>query len=99
MNLSDQIPVLYDDTKGWYALSNETFSQAMLMALKERVFKINSDRLLGMNPGPRKDRVRFALERLKREGISIIADPKKGIELFKSNQKMTDKSYFSMGGK
>jgi hypothetical protein len=97
MNMKQEIPVMYDDVKGWYALSNETFSWSMMSALLRRVYEINSQRLKGLT-GDKRVRVENALERLKKEGISILADSKKGIEMFKSNQKMTDKSYFSMGG-
>ena len=98
MNLRQEIPVAYDDVKGWFALSNETFSQLMLLALRQRVYEINYQRLKGFT-GDKRKRVEFALNRLQKEGIKIIANPTKGMEMFQSNQKMTNKSYYQIGGK
>jgi hypothetical protein len=98
MNMKQEIPVMYDDVKGWYALSNETFSWAMMSALLRRVYEINSQRLKGLT-GDKRVRVENALERLKIEGISILADSKKGIDIFKANERVNkDKSYHFMGG-
>jgi len=98
MNLRQEIPVAYDDIKGWFALSNETFSQPMLLALRQRVYEINYQRLKGFT-GDKRKRVEFALSRLQKEGIKIMANPKKGIEMFQSDQKRTTKSYHQIGGK
>jgi len=97
MNLKQEIPVYYDDIKGWIALSNETFSAPMLKALTVRVYQINSQRLKGMI-GDKRKRVETALEKLKTDGIKIMADHTKGIEMFQSNKKTTNKSYHNLGG-
>jgi biotin operon repressor len=98
MNMKSEIPVYYDEIKGWIALSNETISAQMMMGLKQYVYKVNSQRLKGLI-GDKRKRVENALERLKNEGISILADPKQGINMFQSDQAVTTRSFFQMGGK
>lgn len=96
MNKKTEIPVYYDDVKGWIVLSDETLSTAILLSLRDYVYKVNSDRMKGMQ-GDKRKRVEGALQRLKDEGLSIMASGNQ-VGMFQSNQKVNpDKSYFFMG--
>jgi hypothetical protein len=97
MNMKSEIPVYYDDIKGWIVLSDETFSNAMLLSLRDYVYRVNSQRMKGMF-GEKRLRVENALLRLMNEGLSVMTN-NRDINMFQSNQKMTDTSYHFMGGK
>lgn len=98
MNIKSELPVYYDDVKGWIVLCDETLSTPILLSLRDYVYKVNSDRMKGMQ-GDKRKRVENALLRLRNEGLSVMTSGKNGIGMFQSNQRINpDKSYHFMGG-
>lgn len=97
MNPRTQLPVYYDDVKGWILLSNEAFEPRHLSAIRDYVHKVNTGRLKDFQ-GDKRKRVEHALERLKKEGLTVMADFKGGSTLFQATEKSGKKSYFNMGG-
>lgn len=97
MNLKSQLPVYYDDTHGWIVLSDETLPPYMLLSIRDYVYKVNSQRLKDMR-GDKRERTQFALDRLLKEGVRIMTQ-NSSIDLFKSTERSTSKSYHFFGGK
>lgn len=96
MNLKTELPVYYDDVKGWIVLTDETLTAGMMKAMVNYVYKVNSQRLKGIY-GDKRKRVENALLRLRQEGIKQMTS-KKGITMFQSTEKTTTKSYHQIGG-
>jgi len=91
-----EFPVYYDDIKGWIVLTDETLTDAMLIAMKNYVYNVNLQRSKGMT-GDKRKRVENALIRLQKEGITQMAT-KQSLTMFQSTEKTTNKSYHQIGG-
>jgi hypothetical protein len=96
MNKNTQLPVYYDDVKGWIVLTDETLNNSMLLSLRDYVYKVNLQRSKGM-AGDKRKRVECALIRLQKEGITQMAT-KQSLAMFQSTEKTTNKSYHQLGG-
>lgn len=97
MNLKSQIPVYYDDVKGWIVLSDESIPRHQLFAIRDYVYKVNSQRAKGMT-GEKRARVENALKILLEKGLSVVSTKshKTGLTMFESTAKQSTKSIFDM---
>lgn len=96
MNLKSELPVYFDDVKGWIVLTDETLTAGMMKAMVDYVYKVNLQRSKGMT-GEKRKRVENALLKLRQDGIKQMTS-KKGITMFQSTEKTTTKSYHQIGG-
>ena len=82
--MAQGLPVRYNDEYGWLIFVATAIPMPAVARAVEHVAHVNTQRMHAMKPGPQKDRVRVALERLRTEGIHQIMTSG---DVFKSTEK------------